>query len=54
MATHSNPELIFLKGSKNTIADTFIRLGKIDYLNNTNSNNNKVEPTLESLSKNFA
>ena len=29
-------------------------LDKIDCLNNTNSNNNKVEPTLESLSEHFA
>ena len=53
------PQLIYIKGSKNTVADALSRLDKIDNLNNTRSsndynNNNKVEPTLESLSKHFA
>ena len=49
------PELIYGKGSKNTVVDALSRLDKIDNLNNTNTNNNdKVEPTLESLSQNFA
>ena len=44
------------KGSKDIVADAVSCLDKIDYLNNANSNsnsNNKVEPTLESLSENF-
>ena len=49
-----SPELIYIKGSKSVIADALSRLDKIDYLNNTYSNNNKVETTLESLSENFA
>ena len=48
-----SPELIYIKGSKNIVADALSCLDKIDNLNNTNSNyyNNKVEPTLESLSE---
>ena len=44
-------ELIFIKGSTNIVADALSRLDKRNILNksNTNSNNNKVEPTLESL-----
>ena len=52
-----SPELIYIKGSKNTVIDALSRLDKIDNLNknSTNSNNNnKHEPTLESLSENFA
>ena len=53
-----SPELIYIKGSKNIVADALSRLDKIDNVNNTSSNNtnnnNKVEPTLESLSENFA
>ena len=52
-----SPKLIFIKRSKNIVADALSRLynkDKIDNLNNTNSNNNIVGPTLESLSKNFA
>ena len=40
-----SPELIYIKGSKNIVADTFSRL---DDINNKN-NDNKVVPTLESL-----
>ena len=46
----------YIKGSKNIVADALSRLDEIDNLNNlnnTNSYNNKVEPTLESLSENF-
>ena len=48
-----SPKLIYIKGSKNIAADALSCLDKIDNLNNTNSNyyNNKVEPTLESLSE---
>ena len=53
-----SPELIYIKGSKNIVADALSRLDKIDNVNNTSSNNtnnnNKVEPTLESLSEHFA
>ena len=51
-----SPELIYIKGSKNIVADALSRLDKIEHLNNTNSinNNNKVEPTLENLSEHFA
>ena len=55
-----SPELIYIKGSKNIVADALSRLDKIDNLNNTNPNSNynkknknKVEPTLESLTENF-
>ena len=47
------PEVIDIKGSKNIIADVLRCLDKIDNLYNT-YNYNKVEPTLEKLSKNFA
>ena len=47
-----SPELIYIKGSKNVVADALSRLDKIDYL--YNNNNNKVGPALESLSKHFA
>ena len=43
--------LIYTKGSKNIVADARSRLDKIYNLNNIN---NKVEPTLESLSENLA
>ena len=48
-----SPELIYIKGSKNIASDALSCLDKRDNLNNTNSNyyNNKVEPTLESLSE---
>ena len=51
-----SPKLIYMKGSKNIVSDALSRLDKIDYRNKstTNSNNNKVEPTLESLSEHFA
>ena len=42
-----SPELIYIKGY------ALSHLDKIDNIN-PNSNSNKVEPTLESLSKNFA
>ena len=45
-----SPKLIYIKGSKNIIADALSCLDEIEYLNITNSNKNKkVEPTLESL-----
>ena len=38
-----------------SLANALSSLDKIDHLNNTNSNHNKVEPTLQSLvSENFA
>ena len=43
-----------MKGSKNIVADARSRLDKTDNPNNSHNNNNKVEPTLESLSENFA
>ena len=48
-----NSKLIYIKGSKNIIADALCRLNKFDYVNNTNSNNNIIEPILESLIENF-
>ena len=50
----NSPELIYIKESKNIIADTLSHLDQINNLNSTNSNNNNVEPTLESLSEHFA
>ena len=47
-----SPELIYIKGSKNIVADAFSHLDRIDNVNNEN-NDNKVEPTWESLSANF-
>ena len=49
-------ELIYIKGSKNIVADALSRLDIIDNSNKSsaNSDNNKVEPRLESLSENFA
>ena len=46
-----SPELIYIKGSKNIVADALSRLDKIDYPNKkrNESNNNNVEPTLEKL-----
>ena len=35
-----------------TLADALSRLDKMDYLNNTNPFNIKIEPTVESLSEN--
>ena len=49
-----SPELIYIKGSIYIVTDALSRLDKIWNLNNTNSNNNIVEPTLESLIENFA
>ena len=46
-----SPELIDIKGSKNIVADAPSHLHKIG---NLNKKNNKVNPTLESLSHNFA
>ena len=48
-----SPELIDMKGSKNIVAYALSRIDKIDNLDITNPNNNKVGPTLESLSENF-
>ena len=48
-----SPELIHINGCKNIVADALSRLDKIHNLNNTNSNNNDVEPTLESLRVNL-
>ena len=48
-------QLIYIKCTKNISADALSHLDKKDDLNNNNSNKtNKVEPTLESLSENFA
>ena len=47
-----NPELIYIKGSKNIAADALSHLDNIDNVNN--EYNNKVEPPLESLSEHFA
>ena len=51
-----SPALFYIKGSNNIVADALSRLDKIDYPNKSSneSKNNKVEPTLESLSENFA
>ena len=50
-----SPELIYIKGSKNIVADALSCLDKIENVNNElNYNTNKVEPTLESQSKIFA
>ena len=49
-----SPEVIYIKGSTNIVADALSRLDIIENLNNTNFNNNKVEPALERLSENFA
>ena len=50
-------ELVYIKGSKNIVADALSCLEIIDNLNKssteTNSNNIKVEQTLESLSEKF-
>ena len=48
-----SPELIYIKGSKTIVADALSRLVRIYNVNN-NNNNNYIEPTLESLSENFA
>ena len=50
------PEIIYVKVFKKIVADALSRLDKIENLNTTNfnNNNNKVEPTLESLSESFA
>ena len=50
-----SPELIYIKGSKNIVADACSQLDRIERLDYTNSNNyNKVQPALDSLSENFA
>ena len=49
-----SPKLIYIKDAKNNIADALSHLDKIDNLNNPNSDNNKVEPTLESLREMYA
>ena len=51
-----SPEPIYIKGSKNIVADALSCLDKIDYLNKSSNktNYNKVESTLESQSENFA
>ena len=50
-----SPELIYIKGSKNIVANALSHLYKLENLNNTTYiNNNKVESTLESVSENFA
>ena len=49
-----SPELVYIKGSNDIVVDVLCLLDKIDNQNNTNSNNNDVESTLESLSENFA
>ena len=46
-------EQIYVKSSKNIVADALSRLDKIDNLNSIYSNK-KVEPTLRSRSENFA
>ena len=45
MATEFSPELIDMKGSKNIVAYALSRIDKIDNLDTTNPNNNKVERT---------
>ena len=47
-----SPELFYIKGCKNIVADALSRLDKIDNLKTDEYS--KVEPTLESLSENFA
>ena len=51
-----SPKQIYIEGSKSIVADNLNCSDEIDNLNNinTNSNNNKVEPTVESVSENFA
>ena len=46
-----SPKLIYIKGSKYIVAYALSRIDKKE--NIYNENNNKVEPTLESLSENF-
>ena len=40
-----SPELIYIKGSKNIVADALCRLNNRKKLENNNNDNNKVEPT---------
>ena len=48
-------ELIYTKGSKNIAPDALSSLNIVNKLNSSyNRKNNKEEPTLESLSENFA
>ena len=47
-----SPELIYIKGSENIVADALSHLDKIDNVNN--ENNNKIESSLESLREHFA
>ena len=42
-----------MKGYINIVADALISLDKIENLNNNNTNSNKVEQALESLSDDF-
>ena len=50
-----SPEVIYINGFIYMVEDALSRLNKLDYVNNTSSNNNdKFEPALESLSENFA
>ena len=48
-----SPELIYIRCSKNIVADDLSYLDKLDNVN-SNNNHNDVEPSLESLSENFA
>ena len=47
------PELIYIEGSTNIVADALSCLKIIDNLN-SKTKNNKVESTLENMSENFA
>ena len=47
-------KVFYIKGSKPTVANALSRLDKIDNLKQNININNKVEPTLESLSEIFA
>ena len=52
----TSPELIYIKGSKNIVADALICIDKIDNPNKSSTNskdNKKIESILDSLSENF-